>query len=149
VDLRRRDPDRLEVVDIGSGAGFPGLVWKLLAPELALTLVDRKRKKVTFLERTCVVLRLNDVEVVEGDAVEVSSYERFRGRFDVAVSLAVGTPAEVARFVEPFLRDGGCYCAVRPLEESAQAPDVGKTLSLSATKEAEHGRFFLFRKTVG
>jgi 16S rRNA (guanine527-N7)-methyltransferase len=146
--LQRGDSGRVDVVDVGSGAGFPGLVWKLVAPELGVTLVERKRKKVTFLERACVVLRMQDVEVVEGDAAEISSWERYRGRFAVAVSLAVGPPKAVARCVEPFLRDGGYYCTVRPGTETAPARAAGRTLVLQAAKETEHGQFQMFRKTT-
>jgi 16S rRNA (guanine527-N7)-methyltransferase len=132
------------VVDIGTGAGFPGLVWKLMDPDLRVTLVERKGKKTTFLERAKIVLRLDRAEIVNGDAWEISGHERFRGRFDVATSFAVGAPADVARHADPFLRDGGCYLTMRPLGEVAVDSIAG--YSLDATEDSVFGRFCLLRK---
>jgi len=137
------------VVDIGSGAGFPGIVWKLVEPTLRVTLVERKPKKATFLERMVSVLGMDGVEVVEGDAVEVAHFDRFRGHFDAATSIAVGAPAAVAHFVEGFLCEGGCYCTMRPRREKRPAETAGKTLVLVATEEQQYGRFSLFRKSAG
>ena len=83
-------PDKPTVIDVGSGAGFPGVVWKHLEPELPVTLLDRRSKKVTFLERTAVVLGLEGLEIVEADAAEAAASERFRHQFSIAVSFSVG-----------------------------------------------------------
>jgi 16S rRNA (guanine(527)-N(7))-methyltransferase RsmG len=135
------------VVDIGTGAGFPGLVWKLMQPALAVTLVERRQKKVTFLQRTAVVLGLEGVEVVEGDAVEVTSYEWFSQHFDVATSFAVAAPDAIARLVEPFVKPRGHYCTMRPREEMTLPDRIGRALALVATAEHADGRFCLYRWT--
>jgi 16S rRNA (guanine527-N7)-methyltransferase len=135
------------VVDIGSGAGFPGIIWKLLEPDLSVTLVERNSKKATFLERTAVVLKLEGLEVVEADAVEAAFYDRYHSQFGVAVSVAVGAPAELAPMVVGFLNDTGCYCTVRP-QRDKRPQTIGKTLSLVATEERDYGRFCLYRKSI-
>jgi 16S rRNA (guanine527-N7)-methyltransferase len=135
------------VVDIGSGAGFPGLVWKLMQPTLAVTLVERRQKKATFLQRTTVVLGLKGVEVVEGDAVEVATYERLSQHFDVATSFAVAAPDAIARLVEPFVKPGGHYCTLRPREEMTSPERIGRTLALVTVSEHGHGRFCVYRRT--
>jgi 16S rRNA (guanine527-N7)-methyltransferase len=137
------------VVDIGSGAGFPGVVWKLMQPTLSVALVERRRNKATFLQRTTVVLGLEGVEVIEGDATEVAQYERLLGRFDVATSLAVASPAAIARAVEPFLRPGGYYCTVRPVEETMRTEPAGKSLQVETVTHSVHGRIYLYRKGTG
>jgi 16S rRNA (guanine527-N7)-methyltransferase len=143
-DDRFRPEDGCSVVDIGTGAGFPGLVWKLSDPGLRVTLVERKRKKVTFLERMKVALQVDEIEIVEGDASEVAQHDRFRGQFEVATSFAVGTPAEVTRIAGPFLGPGGCYLSARPKEESVE--DAPRGFTLETTEETDYGRFCLFRK---
>jgi 16S rRNA (guanine527-N7)-methyltransferase len=138
----------LRVVDIGSGAGFPGIVWKLLEPTLSVTLVERKQRKATFLERTIAVLKLAEVEVVERDAVEVGHFDRFHVHFDVAASFAVGPPEAAAPVVEAFLRAGGSYCTMRPRGERNVPGKIGEATTLIATEEREYGRFLLFRKSA-
>ena len=135
------------VVDIGSGAGFPGIIWKLLEPDLSVTLVERNSKKATFLERTAVVLKLEGLEVVEADAVEAAFYDRFHSQFGVAVSVAVGAPAEVAPIAVGFLNDTGCYCTLRPHKDK-RPQTIGNTLTLVATEERDYGRFCLYRKSI-
>jgi len=134
------------VVDIGTGAGFQGLVWKLMQPTLAVTLVERRQKKATFLQRTTVVLGLKGVEVVEGDAAEVATYEWLSQHFDVATSFAVAVPDAIARLVEPFVKPRGHYCTLRPREEITLTDRIGRTLALAATAEYENGRFCLYRR---
>jgi len=142
-----RAPELPAVVDIGSGAGFPGIIWKLLEPDLTVTLVERNSKKATFLERAAVVLKLEGLEVVEADAVEAAFYDRFHSQFGVAVSFAVGAPAEVAPKVVGFLNDTGCYCTLRPHKDK-RPQTIGKTLTLVATEERDYGRFCLYRKSI-
>lgn len=136
------------VVDVGSGAGFPGLVWKLLQPNLPVTLVERRQRKATFLQRSVVVLGLRGVEVVHGDASEVANYERFLRQLDVVVSFAVAGPDEMARLVEPFLKPGGHYCTMRPRAETAQPSRIGRFLGLEGVFDRQYGRFCLYRRDV-
>jgi 16S rRNA (guanine527-N7)-methyltransferase len=137
---------RLTVVDIGTGAGFPGVVWKLMEPRLRVTLIERKQKKATFLERTRVALGLEGVEVSQGDAEELGTHTRLAGRFDVAVTFAVGGPRDVARVVEPFLKPAGWYCTVRPLGEQVQPRNIGTSLVLEFAVDKDYGRCSLYRR---
>jgi len=141
-------PQVAEIIDIGTGAGFPGVVWKLMEPGVRVTLVERRHKKVTFLRRTQRILGLADVEVLEGDASELAGQERNRGRFDVAVSFAVGAPADVARLVEPFLKPGGAYATMLPLGDESLPKVIGSSLELAAVVEAEYGRFCAYRSSA-
>jgi len=142
---RSRDvrPDR--VVDIGSGAGFPGVIWKLLRPEITVVLVDRREKKILFLERVRTILQLEGIEIASGDAAELVERQTSYGSFDVAVTMAVGGPAAIASTAERFLRGSGYYCTVRPKEE--EIPDhIGSHLALAQTLTTDSGRFCLYRK---
>lgn len=135
-----------KIVDVGTGAGFPGVIWKLLTPDMAVTLVERKSKKSTFLRRIAVVLELDGLEVLEADAAEVAANEHYRLQFDVAVSFAVGSPEKVAPLISGLLKENGCYCSLRPHREKNPPVSVGSALSLVATEHLEYGIFCLYRK---
>ena len=101
-------------VDIGTGGGFPGIVWKLLAPGVQLLLIERSDRKVAFLERVTARMHLEAVEVFAGDAREAARLPRHQAAYDGAVTMAVGRPADVGPVVAPLVRAGGWYATVGP-----------------------------------
>lgn len=108
-------------VDIGTGAGFPGIIWKMMAPASSCLLVERREKKATFLDRVVRVLGLADVEVYTGDGRDAALRSDTQGAFDVATTLAVATPEDTVPLVRPFLRPGGWFVTV--VGSSAAPPD--------------------------
>ena len=101
----RRWTGRERVIDVGSGAGFPGLALRIAKPELRVTLVESVGKKARFLVDVSGLLGLADVEV-RNERAEVLGRER-RDRYDVATARAVGTLAQVIEYLLPFIRIGG------------------------------------------
>jgi 16S rRNA (guanine527-N7)-methyltransferase len=137
---------RPHIVDVGSGGGFPGLVWRIIRPEMDLLLVERKAKKAAFLHRTCLVLGFDDVEVVDKDSSEVMALEKYECKFDLAVAMAVGPPSELAPKVEGFLRPGGYFCTVRPRDDADHPGKVGKQLLPKAAEEKNQSLFYLYQR---
>jgi 16S rRNA (guanine527-N7)-methyltransferase len=101
----RRWTGRERVVDVGSGAGFPGLALRIALPKIRLTLVESVGKKVRFLEDVCALLGLTDVEI-RNERAEALGRER-RDTYDVGTARAVGTLGMVIEYLLPFLRLGG------------------------------------------
>ena len=101
----RRWTGRERVIDIGSGAGFPGLALRVAAPSLSVTLVESVGKKARFLEETAAFLGYGEVEVRNARAEELAR-ER-RERYDVATARAVGTLGQSLEYLLPFVRIGG------------------------------------------
>lgn len=101
----RRWTGRERVIDVGSGAGFPGLALRIALPKIRLTLVESVGKKVRFLEDVCALLGLNDVEI-RNERAEALARDR-RDQFDVGTARAVGTLGMVSEYLLPFLRVGG------------------------------------------
>ena len=101
----RRWTGREQVIDVGSGAGFPGLALRIALPKIRLTLVESVGKKVRFLEDVCALLGLADVEI-RNERAEALGRER-RDRYDVGTARAVGTLGMVSEYLLPFLRVGG------------------------------------------
>jgi len=133
------------VLDIGSGAGFPGLVWSMLDPSLSVELLERKDRKVAFLER--VVARTANARV-EATAEDLRDFARRTDRkasFDLAVMIAVADPADLAASVEPLLRAAGFFCVVRGRERTAPGERLGVTeLFCKSARETPDGRFLLY-----
>ena len=96
---------RERIIDVGSGAGFPGLALRLLFPETRVTLVESMGKKARFLEEVTSTLGIDGVEV-RNERAEVLAHAR-RDRYDVGTARAVGTLGAVAEYLLPFLRVGG------------------------------------------
>jgi len=114
-------PRPLTIADIGAGGGIPGLPLRLADPGISLTLVESRRKRVSFLRTVCRELRLADVTVKEGRAEELIREEPgLRGTFDVVVTRAVGPAARLLPVALEYLRPGGLFIASGSPNASAQ-----------------------------
>ena len=98
---------RERVVDVGSGAGFPGLALRIAMPALKLTCVESVGKKSRFLEETSALLGVGDVEIRNERAETLAHAADRRAAYDVGTARAVGTLAACAEYLLPFLRIGG------------------------------------------
>lgn len=101
------------VIDIGAGAGFPGIPLKIARPDIRLTLVDATKKKVEFMEQLIARLGLKGVEVVWGRAEEVAVGRR--EHFDLAIARAVAELNTLAEYCLPFVKIGGLFVAYKEL----------------------------------
>ncbi len=101
-------PRPLKVVDIGAGSGIPGLPIRLADPAISLTLIEAKRKRVSFLLTACRELGLSDVQVLEGRAERlVDENLGLAGSFDAVVARAVGAEEELLPLALSYARPGG------------------------------------------
>ena len=98
-----------EVADIGAGAGFPGIVWKLARPRLEIVLFERKERLASFLERTAAILGLEGVSVRAEDA---ALYPEVRS-FDIVTSKAAGRLGEILPLAGRMLKKGGIYVTAK------------------------------------
>ncbi len=116
------------VVDVGTGAGFPGLPLRILEPSVRLTLLDAQRKRVDFLREVCAGLGLEDVDCVHGRA-EAFAQER-REQFDLAVSRAVAALPVLAELCLPLVRPGGKFLAMKSVDSQEELNAAGRAVSL-------------------
>jgi 16S rRNA (guanine527-N7)-methyltransferase len=113
--LAERDllPPGARVLDLGSGAGLPGLPLKVAWPELRLTLLEATGKKCRFLESAVAKLSLEGVEVAEGRAEDVAHDPAHRGAYDLVVARAVARLPVLLEYGVPFLRLGGTLAGTK------------------------------------
>ena len=100
-------------IDVGTGAGFPGLVLRILDPTIQLTLLDSLGKRVDWLAELCQELDLPDVVLIKGRAEELSLQKEHRDRYDAAVSRAVAAMPMLAELCLPYVRPGGLFMAMK------------------------------------
>ncbi len=101
-----------KLIDIGTGAGFPGIPLKLVLPELRLTLLDATAKKIEFLRQLCQALEI-EVQLVNARAEEAGRDPKHREAYDYAVSRAVADMIPLAEYALPLVRTGGLVIAMK------------------------------------
>ena len=101
------------VIDVGTGAGIPGLVLKLLAPGAHVTLLDSSAKKTSFLREVSEDLELDNIEIITGRAEDVARAREHRHSYDLVVSRGVARLVELAELTLPFAAVGGTVVAAK------------------------------------
>ena len=116
------------VIDVGTGAGFPGLVLKILCPETELVLLDSLEKRVRFLKSVCAELGFDDVLCLYARAEEAPP--RLRESFDLACSRAVARLNLLAELCLPFVKTGGLFAAMKGPDAAEELREAEKGLRL-------------------
>lgn len=123
-------PKNATAIDIGTGAGFPGLPVKIVRPDIKMTLVDSLNKRVNFLKTVCDEISLENVECIHARAEELSRKSDKRESFDYCLSRAVAALNVLAEYCLPFVKVGGYLAALKgpnaykEIEEGKKAIDV-------------------------
>lgn len=108
------------IIDIGSGAGFPGLPLRLAEQTVRLTLLDSLAKRVDFLQKLCSELKADDVECLHARAEERSRLAGYRDSYDIAVSRGVARLNLLCELCLPFVRPGGVFLAMKAADSEEE-----------------------------
>ena len=100
-----------KVIDIGTGAGFPGIPLKIMKENTKITLLDSLNKRINFLNIVIETLNLRNIQAIHGRAEEIARNKLYREKYDVAVSRAVANLSTLSEYMLPFVKVGGkCIC---------------------------------------
>lgn len=123
--------DKISLIDVGTGAGFPGIPLKIAFPEIKITLLDSLNKRVKFLDEVIGQLGLNEIETVHGRAEDLGRDGKYREKFDLCVSRAVANLSTLSEYCLPFVKKDGCFVSYKSgkvEEELVQAKGALKLL---------------------
>jgi 16S rRNA (guanine527-N7)-methyltransferase len=132
--LAWKDNPPRRLIDIGTGAGFPGMVLKILYPTLKLTLVESVGKKVTFCKHIATTLALDNVEAIQARAEDLGQDHKHREQYDWAVARAVANMPILAEYLLPLVRVGGTALAQKGESGPAEAQSAEKAFKLLGGK---------------
>ena len=149
-------PQNAKVVDIGTGAGFPGMVLKILRPDIEITLMDGLNKRLVFLDEVANALGL-EVKTLHLRAEEAGKNQNYREKFDLVTARAVSRLNVLYEYCLPLVKVGGVFCAMKgpsAAEELAEARKAAGILGGSkanineTTLTGEEKRCFVITKKI-
>lgn len=122
-------PENAKIIDVGTGAGFPGLVMKLFRPDIQMTFLDSTKKKLGFIENV-----LNECgvsgEILHMRAEEAAQLSKYRENFDFATARAVAALPVLSEYCLPFVKVGGTFISMKSAESNEEISEGKKAISI-------------------
>ena len=118
------------VIDVGTGAGFPGLALKIAFPDLQVTLLDSLNKRINFLNEVIAVLGLTGVETIHGRAEDFAKPGKCREKYDLCVSRAVSNLATLSEYCLPYVKTGGTFISYKSGTVQEEAEEAEKAINI-------------------
>lgn len=103
----------IDLIDVGTGAGFPGIVLKIVYPQLSVVLLDSLNKRVNFLKNVITELGLTGISAIHGRAEDIARNKDYREKFDLCVSRAVANMSSLSEYCLPFVKVGGRFISYK------------------------------------
>ncbi len=140
IDLRRQ----LRILDLGTGAGFPGIPLKIAFPELEIVLADSLNKRILFLDEVIAELGLKKITTVHARAEELARKKEYREQFNLVVSRAVANLCTLSEYCIPFVKIGGNFVSYKSGEIEEELEQAKRAIFLLGGKTEDVIKFDLY-----
>ena len=147
ISLVKAMPDlsekKYKLIDIGTGAGFPGIPLKIVFPNLEVTLLDSLNKRINFLNEVINKLELKNIEAVHGRAEDYAKPDKLREKYDICVSRAVANMAVLSEYCIPFVKQGGYFAAYKSDKAAEEFENSMEAIDILGGKYEKQVEFYL------
>lgn len=141
--------EKLKVIDIGTGAGFPGIPLKIVFPQIELTLLDSLQKRLKFLQEVINQLELGEVELIHGRAEDFCKPSMKREQYDLCVSRAVANLATLSELCLPYVKVGGKFIPYKSEKAEEEVKAAKKAIALLGGEVKDQIEFELPESNIG
>lgn len=131
------------LIDVGTGAGFPGIPLKIIFPHLKIVLLDSLGKRVKFLNAVIEKLGLNNITAIHGRAEDFSRQKEYREKFDICVSRAVANLSSLSEYCLPYVKIGGVFISYKSGAVEEELKNARRAISILGGKEKQTLKFVL------